>query len=105
MLDLFLSDQYKDDWAQIIKLAEKDDAPAREKLRRYAMEGCRISTQSFGLFRSVSKATRITEAGKTYDLKPGDEIFVNLVSPQDSNDPGSEVRMANGVGRRELGPN
>jgi hypothetical protein len=84
MLDLFLSDKYKADWDNIVKLAQKDDADSRAKLRKYAMEGCRIATQSFGLFRDVAKATSVTEAGKTTNLQPGQEIFVNLVPPTTS---------------------
>jgi hypothetical protein len=79
MLDLFLSDKYKADWDNIVKLAQKDDADSRAKLRKYALEGGRIATQSFGLFRDVAKATSVTENGKTTNLQPGQEIFVNLV--------------------------
>ena len=79
MLDLYFSDKYYHHWPDIVKLAQQDDAASRKKLRAYAMEACRLSTQSFGLFRRVAEPTVVEEAGKKYNLKTNDEIFVNLV--------------------------
>jgi len=79
MLDVYMSEKYAHHWPEILRLAKLDDKESREKLRRYAMEACRLSTQSFGLFRTVAKDTTIDEAGTTYNLKAGEEIFVNLV--------------------------
>jgi len=79
MLDLYFSDKYHHHWADIVKLAQQDDAASRKKLRAYAMEACRLSTQSFGLFRRVAEPTVVEEAGKKYNLKTDDEVFVNLV--------------------------
>jgi hypothetical protein len=79
MLDLYLSDKYKDQWAEIVRLAHRDDDESLKKLRAFALEGVRLSTQSFGLFRDVAKDCTIEEGGKAYHLKVGDEIFVNLV--------------------------
>ena len=79
MLDLYLSKKYCHHWPEIVRLANLDDAASRKKLRAYALEACRISTQSFGLFRRVGEDCVIEEAGKKYNLKKDDEIFVNLV--------------------------
>jgi linoleate 10R-lipoxygenase len=79
MLDVYMSEKYAHHWPEIVRLAKLDDKESREKLRRYAMEACRLSTQSFGLFRTVAKDVTIEEAGTTYNLKAGEEIFVNLV--------------------------
>src|SRR5436190_23900189 len=81
MLDLYLSGKYAKHWPEIVRLAQSDDAASRKKLRAYALEACRLSTQSFGLFRRVAKNCVVEEGGKEYNLKPGDEIFVNLVLP------------------------
>jgi linoleate 10R-lipoxygenase len=81
MLDLYMSEKYAHHWPTIVKLAKLDDKESREKLRRYAMEACRLNTQSFGLFRTVAKDITIEEAGTTYNLKAGEEVFVNLVLP------------------------
>ena len=62
-----------------MRLAHLDDAASRKKLRAYALEGTRLSTQSYGLFRDVASDCTIEEAGVQYNLKAGDEIFVNLV--------------------------
>lgn len=79
MLDIYLSDKYKKHWPEIVRLAQLDDAASRKKLRAYALEACRLSTQSYGLFRRVAENCVIEEGGKQYYLKPGEEIFVNLV--------------------------
>jgi hypothetical protein len=79
MLDIYMSDAYKQDWEKIVELAKLDDKESRMKLRKYAMEGCRLATNSFGLFREAAQEISIEEGGKTYNLKPGDQIFVNLV--------------------------
>ena len=79
MLDVYLSEKYKHHWPEIVRLANLDDAPSRKKLRGYALEACRISTQSFGLFRRVAEPTVVEEAGVKFNLKPGDEVFVDLV--------------------------
>jgi hypothetical protein len=81
MLDVYMSERYSHHWPEIVRLAKLDDKDSKMKLRKYAMEGCRLSTQSFGLFRSVAQGISIEEGGgsTTYNLKPGDEVFVNLV--------------------------
>ena len=43
------------------------------------MEACRLSSQSFGLFRRVAEDVTLEENGTTYNLKTGDEVFANLV--------------------------
>lgn len=80
MLDVYFSEKYHHHWADIVKLAQLDDAASRKKLRAYALEACRLSTQSFGLFRRVAEPAVIEEAGKKYNLKTNDQVFVNLVS-------------------------
>lgn len=84
MLDLYLSEKYRHHWPEIVRLAHLDDAASRKKLRAYALEACRISTQSFSLFRRVAEPYVVEEAGKKVNLKTGDEIFVNLVHPANS---------------------
>jgi hypothetical protein len=79
MLDVYLSEKYKHHWPEIVRLANLDDTPSRKKLRAFALEASRISTQSFGLFRRVAEPAVVEEAGVKFSLKPGDEIFVNLV--------------------------
>src|SRR5436190_16976806 len=79
MLDLYLSGKYAKHWPEIVRLARLDDAASRKKLRAYALEACRLSTQSYGLFRRVAKNCVVEEGGKQYSLKTGEEIFVNLV--------------------------
>jgi hypothetical protein len=78
MLDVYLSEKHSHHWPEIIQLAR---AGNQEKLRKYAMEGCRLSTQSFGLSRSVVRDISIKEGNTTSNLKPGDQVFLDLVPP------------------------
>jgi hypothetical protein len=76
---LYLSEKYRRHWPEIVRLSHLNDAASVKKLRAYALEASRISTQSYGLFRKVAEDAVIEEGGKTYHLKAGEEIFVNLV--------------------------
>jgi hypothetical protein len=79
MLDIYLSDKYKKHWPEIVRLAQVDDAASRKKLRAYGLEACRLSPQPYGLFRHVAEDCVVEEGGQKYNLKTGDEIFVNFV--------------------------
>ena len=79
MLDIYLQPEYSHHWPEIVRLAKLDDTDSRKKLRGYAMEACRLSSQSFGLFRRVAEDVTLEENGTTYNLKTGDEVFANLV--------------------------
>jgi linoleate 10R-lipoxygenase len=80
MLDVYLSDKYRHHWPEIVKLAKLGNGLSIQKLRKYAMEGCRLSTQSLGLSRSVVKDISIKEGNTTHNLKQGDKVFIDLVS-------------------------
>jgi len=79
MLDVYFSEKYRQHWPEIVRLAHLDDKESRKKLRAYALEGVRLSTQSFGLFRHVAENCTVEEGGKQFNLKAGDEVFANLV--------------------------
>jgi hypothetical protein len=85
VIDLYLSEKYNHHWPEIVRLSHLNDAASLKKLRAYALEASRISTQSYGLFRTVAEDTVIQEGGKSYDLKKGQEIFVNLVLDNNKN--------------------
>ena len=80
MLDVYFSDKYKHHWPKICDLAKRDDADARKALRAYALEAGRLATQAVGLFRNVTQDYVLEEGGKTYKVKTGDKVFVNLVN-------------------------
>jgi hypothetical protein len=80
MLDVYLSEKYTHHWPEIVKLAKLGNAESIRKLRKYAMEGCRISTQSLGLSRSVVKDISVKEGSTSHNLKSGDKVFLDLVS-------------------------
>jgi hypothetical protein len=78
MLDVYMSEKYIHHWPAIVQFAADGD---KEQLRRYAMEGCRLSRQCFAPSRSVTQDISIEERGTIYNLKPGDKVSVNLVCP------------------------
>lgn len=39
LIDVYLSDEYKHHWPEIVSLAQSDDPDAFEKLKKYALEG------------------------------------------------------------------
>ena len=88
MLDLLLKPEYFDKhWKIIESLARSDDPYDFEKLRKYALEGYRLATASFGLIRNVD-ADHVTIDDGEYGngivtAKKGDRIFVNFVSPRE----------------------
>jgi hypothetical protein len=62
-------------------LAQLDNDESREKLTKYVMEGCRLSTISPQLSRIASKDTVINDKGKPVSCKAGERLFIDLVFP------------------------
>jgi len=79
LLDLYLSDQYQKEWDEIVRLSKLDDTASREKLTKYVMEGCRLSTVAPQLNRVVAKDAVVDDGGKGVQCKAGDIVFLNLV--------------------------
>jgi linoleate 8R-lipoxygenase / 9,12-octadecadienoate 8-hydroperoxide 8R-isomerase len=83
-IEYFLVGEGQKHWPAIQKLAEDDSEESFEKLMHYTMEGSRLNGET-GVFREVASDTTITDKGKTFNVKKGDRIFVNL--RQASRDP------------------
>jgi linoleate 10R-lipoxygenase len=81
LLDLYLSDEYQQDWNEIVRLAKIDDQASREKLTRYTMEGVRLSTVAPQLNRNVARDAVVDNGGEQVHCKEGDIIFLDLVPP------------------------
>ena len=82
MLDLFLQPKYYDKhWHIIETLARSEDPYDFEKLRKYALEGFRLATASFGLLRNVDvDDVEIRDGDRPVYVNKGDRIFTNFVS-------------------------
>lgn len=76
MLDVYLSEKHNHHWHDIERLAKSGN---KDKLRKYAMEGCRLAAQSYGLSRSVVQEIFVKEGNSTSHLKPGDHVSLDLV--------------------------
>jgi hypothetical protein len=77
MIEYYLLGAGKKHWADISALAHDDSEAAFQKLQRYVLEGSRLAGET-GVIRKAAKDTTITDAGRTLNLKAGDDIFVNL---------------------------
>ncbi|KAL4777371.1 heme peroxidase [Aspergillus nidulans var. acristatus] len=81
MLDLYLSDRYFTHWPAIQKLARSDEPEAFEKLKKYALEGFRLSTPANGVLRSCNTATTTLKDGSaTKSISKGDAVFADFAS-------------------------
>lgn len=80
MIDVYLSEEYNQHWAQIVRLAQTDDDDSNSKLQSYALEGIRLSKKGFGRVRfGVAQDMTLQEGMTTLNLKKGNEVFVDLV--------------------------
>ncbi|EAW25699.1 peroxidase/cytochrome P450 family protein [Aspergillus fischeri NRRL 181] len=80
MLDLYLSDKYASHWPAIQKLARSADPAAFEKLKKYALEGFRLSTPAFGVLRTAVEEATIKDGEATTTVHEGDTIFVDFIT-------------------------
>ncbi|KAL5001260.1 heme peroxidase [Aspergillus recurvatus] len=81
MLDLYLSDRYSTHWPAIQKLAHSDEPEAFEKLKKYALEGFRLSTPANGVLRTCTTATTTLKDGTaTKSVSKGDTVFADFAS-------------------------
>lgn len=82
MMDMYLSDEYAQDWKDIVTLANSEDTEAtRNKLMRYVMEAMRITTSAAGVSRKVVNDIVVQDGANSVSLKAGDMLFADLVPP------------------------
>ncbi|RHZ50671.1 peroxidase/cytochrome P450 family protein [Aspergillus thermomutatus] len=80
MLDLYLSEQYASHWPAIQELARSDDPGAFEKLKKYALEGFRLSTPAFGVLRTAVDEATIQDGKASTTVQKGDTIFADFIT-------------------------
>ncbi|KAJ5670081.1 uncharacterized protein N7477_005444 [Penicillium maclennaniae] len=80
MLELYLSDKYASHWPAIRRLARSDEPEAFEKLKKYALEGFRLSTPAFGVLRTSVDEASIADAKSSPTVREGDSIFVDFIT-------------------------
>ncbi|OOO07799.1 hypothetical protein OAory_01042990 [Aspergillus oryzae] len=80
LIDLYLSDPYHKYWPDIQKAARSDDKDSFEKLKKYALEGFRLSTPAFGVLRYAANDTTINDGVRDVPVKEGDTILADFVS-------------------------
>ena len=81
MLDVYLSEEYRQYWPEIVRSAQSDEK-SKSTLRGYAVEGSRLSEKGFGLVRCcAAQDASIQHGDTTSNIESGDEVLVNLVRP------------------------
>lgn len=75
-----MSEENKDNWADIQKVAQEDTPEAFEKLRKYALEAFRLATPSFGVLRNVDADGTIVDGERQIPVKKGESIFLDFVT-------------------------
>lgn len=78
-LDFYLRPEQKKYWEGIIAASQQDTKENKRDLYGYASEASRLSTTTYGLVRLAAGAAEISEHGKTYKVKAGDLIYVDIV--------------------------
>lgn len=77
IIEYFLLGAGKEHWPKVQELAKQDTDEAFEELSHYVLEAGRIAGET-GVIRQAAKDTSITDAGKTFAVKKGERIFINL---------------------------
>ncbi|GIC94665.1 peroxidase/cytochrome P450 family protein [Aspergillus udagawae] len=80
MLDLYLSEKYASHWPAIQKLASSTDPGAFEKLKKYALEGFRLSTPAFGVLRTAVDEATIKDGEISTTVQKGHGVFVDFIT-------------------------
>ncbi|KAE8387807.1 heme peroxidase [Aspergillus alliaceus] len=80
LIDFYLSDAYNKYWPDIQRVAQSDDKDSFEKLKKYALEGFRLSTPAFGVLRYAANDTTIEDKARTIPVKKGDTILADFVT-------------------------
>lgn len=77
VIEYFINGDGKEYWPKVQELAKQDSDEAFEKLTHYLMEASRLAGET-GVLREAAKDTSITDSGKTFPVKAGERIFINL---------------------------
>ncbi|KUI64277.1 Psi-producing oxygenase A [Cytospora mali] len=78
LIDIYLSDEYKQHWPDIVSLAQSDTPEAFERLRKYALEGFRLFPGASGVLRISPESTTLTDGPNTTSLPAGSQLFCNF---------------------------
>ncbi|KAL4780368.1 heme peroxidase [Aspergillus varians] len=80
LLELYFSDKYFVHWPAIRTLAQSDDPEAFEKLKKYALEGFRLSTPASGVLRTAVDNATIKDGPTAKSVRKGDTIFADFIT-------------------------
>jgi hypothetical protein len=81
LIDLYLSDKYYHHWPAIQELSRSDKPEDFEKLKKYALEGFRLSTPAFGVLRNGgTDGVTIHDGPRDINVKQGESIFADFIT-------------------------
>ncbi|ROV93831.1 hypothetical protein VMCG_08781 [Cytospora schulzeri] len=78
LIDVYLSDEYKHHWPAIVSLAQSDTPEAFEQLKKYTLEGFRLSPGASGILRVSPENTTLTDGADTTQLPSGSRLFCDF---------------------------
>ena len=77
LVDLFLTEQYKEQYAQIVELAQRDDATSTKQLEGYILEGMRFAPFLPGLPRVSANNITFTDGEQgPFEIKANQTVLV-----------------------------
>lgn len=79
MISMYLSDEYKQHWPEIVSLSQTDSPEAFDKLQRYVFEAFRLFPGVSSVLRVSPEATTLTDGTTTMPIPAGSQILCNLI--------------------------
>ncbi|EAW09101.1 peroxidase/cytochrome P450 family protein [Aspergillus clavatus NRRL 1] len=79
MVDLYLSDEYISHWPAIQELSRSDAPEAFDVLKKYALEGFRLSPV-FGVLRTAVDKTSIMDGGEIRTVEKNTTVFADVAA-------------------------
>ena len=81
MIDVYLDDKHKVHWPEIQRCAYSDDEEDFDRLKKYALEACRLAPAAFGLLRVAHGSAKIEDGeDRTVEYHDGDVLYTDFVA-------------------------
>lgn len=80
MLDIYLQPEYMRHWPEIRRCAYSDDPKDFKKLKKYALEACRLAPAAFGSLRVAANGGTIQDDKRTVSYQKDDVLYTDFVS-------------------------
>ncbi|GME49944.1 Fatty acid oxygenase [Neofusicoccum parvum] len=84
MIEVYFRDENKHHWHEIVRLAKSDSHESFELLRKYVLEGFRLSPAASGVIRVAATAATIPDGqengqAREVNVGPGEPLFLSFI--------------------------